>query len=236
MEGESGIEKTVQGSRMQREYKTVFQEGTFILEERRSRFIARVLPVQSEEEAVAFINRVRAESRDATHHCYAYYVEGDTTYQRYSDDGEPAGTAGIPILEVIKKRQLVNVAIVVVRYFGGILLGAGGLVRAYGKAAAGGVLNAQEVRVRTCVEAKIHVQYHLSGKLQNMLMNEGFILGGTDYSDLVAFTVLITEDQKNNLEEKVNEITGGKACIAYCGDKRVRIDESDRVLAVDPAI
>jgi len=83
---------------MLKEYRTVFQEGHYTYEEKRSRFIARVLPVRSEEEAIAFINRVRAENRDATHNCYAYYVEGDAVYQRYSDDGEPAGTAGLPIL------------------------------------------------------------------------------------------------------------------------------------------
>lgn len=214
------------------EYRTVFQEGYYTYEEKRSRFIARVLPVRSEEDAIGFINRVRSESRDATHHCYAYFVEGDSTYQRYSDDGEPAGTAGIPILEVIKKRQLVNLAIVVVRYFGGVLLGAGGLVRAYGKAAAGGVLNAREIMVRTCVEAKINVEYHLSGKLQNMLLNEDFILDGTDYSELVSFTVLIAENQKDRLEEKVNDITGGKAVIAYCGSKQVKLDESNRILEI----
>ncbi|HOK43684.1 MAG TPA: YigZ family protein [Thermoclostridium caenicola] len=229
---EAEAQSTGQGMRMQKEYRTVYQEATFIYEEKRSRFIARVLPVRTEEEAIGFINRVRSESRDATHHCYAYYIEGDTTYQRYSDDGEPAGTAGIPILEVIKKRQLVNIVIVVVRYFGGILLGAGGLVRAYGKAAAGGVLEAREIRVKSCVEAKIYVEYHLSGKLQNMLLSEGFILGGTEYSDRVTFKVLIDENQKGNLEEKVSEITGGKACIAYCGHKLIKMDESNHILEI----
>lgn len=217
---------------MLKEYRTVFREGQYVYEEKKSRFIARVLPVRSEEEAVAFINRVRSESRDATHHCYAYYVEEDSVYQRYSDDGEPAGTAGLPILEVIRKRQLVNVVIVVTRYFGGILLGASGLVRAYGKAASGGVRDAREITVRSCTEARINVEYHLSGKLQSMLLSGGYILAGTDYSDDVAFTVLIPEDRKSRLEENVNNITGGKACIAYGGERLVKMDDSDNILEI----
>ena len=219
---------------MLKEYRTVFQEGQYTYEEKRSRFIARVLPVQSEEDAIEYINRVKSESRDARHHCYAYYIEGDAAYQRYSDDGEPAGTAGIPILEVIKKRQLVNIVIVVIRYFGGILLGAGGLVRAYGKAVAGGVLNARVIMVRLCTEAIINVEYHLSGKLQNMLLSEGFIIAGTDYSHHVSFTVLNPEEQKNKLEGTVNDTTGGKAYIAYGGKKMIKTDESDNILEICP--
>ncbi|NLW02380.1 MAG: YigZ family protein [Clostridiaceae bacterium] len=217
---------------MLKEYRTVFREGQYIYEEKRSRFIARVLPVQSEEEAIGFINRVRSESRDATHHCYAYYIEGEAVYQRYSDDREPAGTAGLPILEVIKKRQLVNIVIVVIRYFGGVLLGAGGLVRAYGKAAAGGVLEAREIMVRACVEASINVEYHLSGKLQNMLLTEGFSLAGTDYSHLVTFTVLLPEKHKAKLEEKVNDITSGGARVEYVGERLVKTDDSDNILEI----
>ncbi|NLU32372.1 MAG: YigZ family protein [Clostridiaceae bacterium] len=224
--------KTDPGDNMLKEYRTVFQEGHYVYEEKRSRFIARVLPVLSEEEAIGFINRIRSECRDAAHNCYAYYVEGEAAYQRYSDDGEPAGTAGLPILEVIRKRQLVNVAIVVTRYFGGILLGAGGLVRAYGKAAAGGVQGAREVTVRTCVEARIDVEYHLSGKLRNMLMSEGFTLAGADYSHLVAFTVLLPENQKAKLEEKVNDITGGRASLEYAGERLVKTDDSGNILEI----
>lgn len=217
---------------MLKEYRTVFREGKYVYEEKRSRFIARVLPVRSEKEAVDFINLVRSEGRDATHHCYAYYIEGDAVYQRYSDDGEPAGTAGLPILEVIRKKQLVNVVIVVTRYFGGILLGAAGLVRAYGKAAAGGVQDAREITVRSCVEAMINVEYHLSGKLQSTLMSEGYILAGADYSQQVTYTVLIPESQKNKLEEKVNDVTGGRARVSYGGDRLVKLDESDNILEI----
>ena len=192
-----------------------------------------MLPVQSEEDAIEYINRVKSEQGRPSS-LYAYYIEGDAAYQRYSDDGEPAGTAGIPILEVIKKRQLVNIVIVVIRYFGGILLGAGGLVRAYGKAAAGGVLNARVIMVRTCTEAIINVEYHLSGKLQNMLLSEGFIIAGTDYSHHVSFTVLIPEEQKIKLEETVNDTTGGKAYIAYGGKKMIKTDESDNILEICP--
>ena len=218
---------------MQRVFKTVFKEGYYSYDEKRSRFIARVKPVQDEEQAIAFINRVKSESRDASHHCYAYYIEGDAAYQRYSDDGEPAGTAGLPILDVIKKRNLTNVAVVVIRYFGGILLGAGGLLRAYGKAAAGGVADSREIFVKACLETQIRVEYHLSGKMQNMLQNDRYLISGTDYTDLVTFSVLIGEEEKEILEEKINDITAGKHGVLYIsGKKTVKIDEAGNLLEI----
>lgn len=218
---------------MQKAYKTVYKEGCYTLEEKRSRFIARVKPISSEEEAIDFINRVRSESPDASHHCYAYHVAGESTYQRYSDDGEPAGTAGLPILEVINKRGLSNTVIVVTRYFGGILLGAGGLLRAYGKAAAGGVSAAGEIYIKSCLEAQIRVEYHLSGRLQNMLLNEGHHILDTDYSDIVTYTAIFYSDRKHELENRINEVTGGKADIVHSSRERsVKIDGDGNLLEV----
>ncbi|NLU51277.1 MAG: YigZ family protein [Clostridiaceae bacterium] len=210
--------------------KTILKEGYFLLEEKRSSFIARAKPVSSEQEAIDFIQQIKASHRDATHNCYAYSVDADALYQRYSDDGEPQGTAGLPILEVIKKKELQNVAVVVTRYFGGILLGAGGLVRAYGKACAGALENAGEIWIKPCLEIKIPIEYHLSGRLRNMLINEGFILGGIDYAQEVTFTVYLPKEQKPILEKHILDITGGVLRLEVIGTKNVKIDKDGKVI------
>jgi len=211
-------------------YKTIRSEGYFLLEEKRSRFIARARPVSTEQEAIDFIQSIKAEHWDATHNCYAYSVEDGALYQRYSDDGEPQGTAGLPMLEVIRKRELTNVVVVVTRYFGGILLGAGGLVRAYGKACAGSLDNGEEIWVKPCLEMKIPIEYHLSGRLQNMLLNEKFILAGADYAEEVTFTVYVPKERRDFLEKEIREITGGTLRSQVIGHKNVRLDPSGKVL------
>ena len=217
---------------MRKSYKTVFEEAYFSFDEKRSRFITRVKPVSLEDEAIGFINEIKTKSWDASHNCYAYYIEGESVYQRYSDDGEPQGTAGLPILDVIRRQHLVNVVIVVTRYFGGILLGAGGLVRAYGKAAAGGINESRVISVRACTEIKIRIEYHLSGKLQNLLLNDQILIHDIDYAELVTFTVLVDDDQKEAFHEKINDLTGGKPDITIVGLKSVKHDELGNVLQV----
>ncbi len=211
-------------------YKTIRKEGTFLLEEKRSRFIAQAKPVLTEQEAIDFIQSVKGSHWDASHNCYAYSVEEDALYQRYSDDGEPQGTAGLPILEVIRKRELLNVVVVVTRYFGGVLLGAGGLVRAYGKACAGGLENAEEIWVKPCLEIKIPIEYHLSGRLQNMLLNEKFILAGVDYTEKVTFTVYVPRERRDFLEKEIREITGGLLSCQVQGLKNIKLDLSGKVI------
>lgn len=213
-----------------KDYKTIRQEGYFLLEEKRSRFIARAKPVLTEQEAIDFIQSIKSTCWDATHNCYAYSVESDALYQRYSDDGEPQGTAGLPILEVIRKRELSNVVVVVTRYFGGILLGAGGLVRAYGKACGLGLDNGEEIWVKPCLEIKIPIEYHLSGRLQNMLLNEHFILSGAEYAEEVTFTAYVPKERKEFLEKEIREITGGVLRLEVKGLKNVRLDRNGRVL------
>lgn len=211
-------------------YRTIMKEGYYLFEEKRSRFIARAKPILSEQEAIDFIQSLKTTCWNATHNCYAYSVESDVLYQRYSDDGEPQGTAGLPILDVIRKRELQNVVVVVTRYFGGILLGAGGLVRAYSKACAGGLDEGGEIWVKPCLELKIPIEYHLSGRLQNMLINEGFILGNTDYTEEVTFTVYSPKEKKEFLEERIREITGGVLKLEVLGNKSIRLDKSGKVL------
>lgn len=214
-------------------YRTIRNEGYFLLEEKRSRFIARAKPVSTEQEAIDFIQSIKTEHWDATHNCYAYSVDDGVLYQRYSDDGEPQGTAGLPILEVIRKRELANVVVVVTRYFGGILLGAGGLVRAYGKACAGSLDHAEEIWVKPCLEIKIPIEYHLSGRLQNMLLNEKFILAGVDYTEEVTFTVYVPKERREFLEKEIQEITGGALRWQVGGLRNVRLDLSGKVIDDD---
>jgi len=211
-------------------YKTIGKDGYFVLEEKRSRFIARAKPVSTEQEALDFIQTVKSECWDATHNCYAYSVENDALFQRYSDDGEPQGTAGLPILDVLRKRELQNVVVVVTRYFGGILLGAGGLVRAYGKACAGAVNEAGEVWVKSCHEIKIPIEYHLSGKLQNILINEGFIIGDTEYGEKVEYTVYSPPEKMEFLQQQVREITSGALRIEVKGTKEVKLDANGKII------
>ncbi|MCX7772376.1 MAG: YigZ family protein [Clostridia bacterium] len=211
-------------------YKTIRKDGLYVYEEKRSKFIARAKPIQTEQEAIDFIQSIKTSCWDATHNCYAYSVDDQALYQRYGDDGEPQGTAGLPMLEVIRKKELQNVVVVVTRYFGGVLLGAGGLVRAYGKACAGGLEEAGEIFVKPCLELKISVEYHLSGKLQNMLIQEGYILAKTDYTHEVTFTVYTAKEHREALEEKIKEITGGVLSLEAAGLKKIFLDASGKVL------
>lgn len=210
-------------------YKTIKQDGYYLFEEKRSRFIGRAKAIKSEEEAILFIQSVKTSCWDATHNCYAYSVESDALYQRYSDDGEPQGTAGLPILEVIRRRELQNVAVVVTRYFGGILLGAGGLIRAYSKACAGSIDDSGEIWVKPCLEIKIPIEYHLSGRMQNMLINEGFIIAGTDYTDEVTFTVYSPKERLEFLEKQILDITGGLSQFEVMDEKSIRLDMSGKL-------
>jgi putative IMPACT (imprinted ancient) family translation regulator len=157
-------------------------------------------------------------------------VANEAVYQRYSDDGEPSGTAGMPILEVIRKKQLVNVVVVVTRYFGGILLGAGGLVRAYGKAAAGGLEDACGEWVIDLYSCKNSHRISLSGKLQNMLMHEGYLVRDVAYTDDVTFEVLLETLRRDNFEKMLNDLTGGRSDVTYLGKVPVKLDLKGNVL------
>lgn len=213
-------------------YKTILKEGDFLLEEKKSRFIARAKPVFSEQEATDYIQSIKTACWDATHNCYAYSIEADSLYQRFSDDGEPQGTAGLPMLDVIKKKELQNVVVVVTRYFGGTLLGAGGLVRAYSKACAGGLESGKEIIVKPCLKLKVPIEYHLSGRLQNRLITEGFIINQIEYTQEVTFTVFTPMEKKENLENIIREITGGLLRLEDDGFEDIYVDSKGNVLEV----
>ena len=174
-------------------YKTLhgFGSDEYIVE--KSTFIGYAKPIKSEEEAVEFINEIKKKHKDATHNVWAYTVGETMNIQRYSDDGEPQGTAGIPTLEVIKKEDLRDVVVVVTRYFGGIKLGAGGLVRAYTKGAKVGIEAAQIIEKVKYKEVGITIDYNQIGKVQNEIMNMGYTIKDTLYTDKVQIIVYSRE-------------------------------------------
>lgn len=192
-----------------RDYKTVSKEQVFELTEKRSKFIATLRYVETEEQATAFINEMRATYWDARHNVYAYALN-EGNIKRFSDDGEPHGTAGKPILEVIDGAGLKNVAIVVTRYFGGVLLGTGGLVRAY-SGAAQGVIAAAEVKTMTeCDELEIKCDYGMYDTLNNILKDISGGVISTDFTDSVIIKIYIAANKTEEFCAKITDIFGGK--------------------------
>jgi len=203
---------------MRKEYLTVSREAAAELEEKKSRFIATVRPVADEEEAHGFIEALRSKYWNATHNVYAYYICGGNMQQKFSDDGEPSGTAGLPVLEAIRKLEVEDVAVVVTRYFGGTLLGASGLVRAYGKSAAMGIEAAGKVKRQLCVETGIALDYSLLGKLQALAASKGYRVKDTVYAQDVDMYLYIPIDEFEAFSALVTEATNAKA-IVYAGEK-----------------
>ena len=195
-------------------YKTLheFSSDEIIIE--KSTFIGYAKPIKTEEEAVEFINEIKKKHKDATHNVWAYTIGKSMNIQKYSDDGEPQGTAGIPTLEVIKKEDLRDVVVVVTRYFGGVKLGAGGLVRAYTKGAKIGIESAKIVEKVLYKEVRIKIDYNQLGKVQNEIMNMNYFVKDTLYLDDVELIIYSRKEKVNNLIEKITDITSATANIS----------------------
>lgn len=192
-------------------YKSVHKYGRDEIIINKSKFIGTAVPVENEEQAIEFINSIRNEFKDATHNCYAYVIGENKNIQRYSDDGEPSGTAGMPILNVINQENLVNVAVVVTRYFGGVLLGAGGLVRAYTKGCKVGLESGIIVDKNLYYDVAFDVDYTLLGKMDNELLKNNFIVKDKIYSDHVTFKLIVKDDETDKINALINEVTSGRA-------------------------
>ncbi|MFF2481839.1 YigZ family protein [Paenibacillus sp. NPDC058071] len=204
-------------------YSTVRGPGEDEVVIKKSRFIGYAKPVETEEEAVAFIDEIKRMHRTATHNCSAYMVGERDQFQKASDDGEPSGTAGKPILEVIKNKGLKNVAVVVTRYFGGIMLGAGGLVRAYTDGAVAGIEAAEEITKVLHREVFVAVDYTWYGKLENELHGRGTRVGGTEFADRVVVKCLPETPEAEAFIAWIVDLTQGQAEITigediYCID------------------
>ena len=194
------------------EYKTIAQrcEARFI--EKKSEFIGYLCPVQTEEQATAFIEEIRAMHRKATHNCYAYILR-ENNAARHSDDGEPGGTAGVPIYEVLRKEGLTDVCCVVTRYFGGVLLGAGGLVRAYTKGAKDAVDAAQIKCMASAEELLVTVDYGLYGKLAQVFADFDARVANEEFADNVKITLYIREENAQKLKDKLIDVCNGNIAV-----------------------
>lgn len=190
------------------EYKTVEKYADPEFVERRSRFIGYIKPVTTEEQALEFINSIRSKHWDATHNVYAYVLRERNTC-RYSDDNEPQGTAGMPVLDVIRKSGLTDVCIVVTRYFGGILLGGGGLVRAYSHCASLATEAAGVIYMRGCAICSLDCTYNQYGKLQSLIPEMGGIVDNADFADKVNISFHIPSEELQSLRKKVTDATSG---------------------------
>lgn len=190
--------------------KIVYKGGEGELVEKKSRFIATVEPVDSEEQALAFIERMRKKYWDASHNCFAYIIGEKNELQRCSDDGEPSQTAGRPMLDVLLGEEIHNACVVVTRYFGGTLLGTGGLVRAYSGAAKEGLANATVVTKILAKELELSSDYTDIGKIQYILAQKGTITLDSQYSDRVVVRVLAPVGDAKKLEADLIEGTNGR--------------------------
>ena len=189
---------------------TVKKQGYAEIIEKRSKFIANVYPVSSQAEASDIINKIKKQYYDAKHNVYAYIIEGSSTYSKYTDDGEPQGTAGLPIYDMLQKQQLVNVLVVVTRYFGGILLGTGGLVRAYTEAAKQGLKNAEIKEVIKTKKITFEFSYELKDKILFYLKKEEYEDKEILYGENVRIIINIPEEDEKIFLEKLIEITEAK--------------------------
>ena len=195
---------------MKTEYKTVSKYSKCELEEKKSRFIASTFPVSNEKEAVSIIESLKKKYSDATHNVYAYNVGIKKPVQRYSDDGEPSGTAGLPVMEAIKKADAKNTLIVVTRYFGGTLLGASGLIRTYGKSARMGIQSSGIVSQKLCSEIEMEFDYSFFGKIQSVVSENKYKVKNKKFDSVVRLAVYVPIDEIKSLKDMLKEITNAK--------------------------
>ena len=192
-------------------YNTIYEGGTDEIVEKKSRFIAQVFPVETEEEVATILEQMKKKYWDVKHNCYAFVLGEASQISRCSDDGEPSGTAGRPILEVINGKELTNILIVVTRYFGGTLLGTGGLVRAYSQSAQAGIMASKVIRKEVGYRVSIDTDYNGIGKLQYVAMQNNIAILDTQYTDKVQMILLVPIEQAESLLKEVTEATAGQS-------------------------
>ena len=207
--------------------KTVYAGGEGEIVEKKSRFIATVRPVSSEEEAVAFINEMKKKYWDARHNCSAFVIGDRQEISRCSDDGEPAQTAGRPMLDVLLKEEIHNVCVVVTRYFGGVLLGTGGLVRAYQKATRSGLESSVIIEKQRGILGSIVTDYNGIGKIQYILAQNNIPIADSIYGENVSIQVVVPAQQQEKIEKELIEGTNGKAEIDWEKEVIFAIVEKD---------
>ncbi len=215
---------------MERSYKTIFKYGEDEIIINKSRFISYAIPIESEEDALEFIEEIKKKNRDATHNVYAYVVGETSNIQRFSDDGEPSGTAGIPALEVIKKEDLRNVAVVVTRYFGGTKLGAGGLIRAYTRGCKIGLEASTIVDMVPHMKLKTSIDYTAYGKIENYLINSEYIIDDTIYDENVNIYLYVKINDLELFNKDMMDLTSGDVEVEEIGIEHIAIKNGKRII------
>ena len=200
------------------EYKTIYEGGIGEITEKKSRFIATVRPVETEEDALAFLEEMKKKYWDARHNCYVYSVGTNREFTRCSDDGEPSGTAGRPMLDVILGEEIYNVAVVVTRYFGGVLLGTGGLVRAYSKAVQEGLAASAVILKQKGIVLQITTDYTGIGKIQYIAGERSLPILDSEYTDRVVLKLLVPVQEIGSVENAITEGTNGRAQLEQDGE------------------
>ncbi len=199
-------------------YLTCAGPGEYTLVEKKSKFIANICPVSTEDEARGFLDGIRKTYPDARHIVYAYLIQGETNYQRYSDDGEPQGTGGLPVLEAVKRAGLTNCICTVTRYFGGILLGAPGLTRAYGQAAAGAIQEAGIREFTRVVRTSVTVPFSNAKQVRRELEERNFPILGVEYLQDVVLSVACAPGRQEELTRLVDDLTSGVNIVEEGGE------------------
>ncbi|MEI4769580.1 YigZ family protein [Psychrobacillus sp. FJAT-51614] len=198
---------------MRNDYHTVKDYGESEIIIQKSRFLTYVNRAETEEEAQDFINSIKLKHKDATHNCSAYIIGEHDHIQKANDDGEPSGTAGVPMLEVLKKQGIKDTVVVVTRYFGGIKLGGGGLIRAYGKATTEGIAAAKVVERKLHHLMKVSIDYNWLGKVENEVRNSEYPLKDINYADSVEVNVYVKAEDESKFSDWMTEITNGQTKI-----------------------
>lgn len=210
---------------MLKNYLTVQLQGQAEIVIQKSRFIGHIQRTETEKEAQAFIQKIKKEHSQATHNCSAYLIGEHDQIQKANDDGEPSGTAGVPMLEVLKKNGLKDTCVVVTRYFGGIKLGAGGLIRAYSKTTSEALQETGIVKRQLMKQVAITIAYPLLGKIENELHQKKYIIETIDYLEHVSFHVLVEVDQLAAFSTWITDLTSDQANLDINGEKYIEIPD-----------
>lgn len=215
---------------MRNAYRILYEGAVGEITEKKSRFIATFRPVKTEEEAVAFIDELRKKYWDASHNCYAWIIGKNGEEKRSSDDGEPSQTAGKPMLDVLEREKIVNVCVVVTRYFGGTLLGTGGLVRAYSGAVKEGLKACTVLTIEPAKKVSIQTDYNGIGKIQYILGQLEMKILESKYTDQVELIVLVPDERLGKLEAEITETTSGKAVMIELAEVYYSILDKEVIL------
>lgn len=209
---------------MAKNFITIKEDSYDEFVEKKSTFITHLIRINSEEEARDFIQKMKKKHYDATHVCSCYVVGDNNEITRANDDGEPSGTAGAPMLDILVKNNIKNVCATVIRYYGGTKLGTGGLVRAYGGGVINALKNATLVERKDAFEIKLEIDYSLNGKIEYEIDKTNFIVNNIDYTDKLLYTIYVMQEDYSNFETWIANLTNGQFKIISSHEKQLEFD------------